>query len=350
MKNFRNVDENYDFFTEAINFLNRYYTSTEEGPDTVELEKGFAEHYWYEIDALVRNIEKASASKINAIVGKLNNGKLPCNSITQHYENTYRLVRSYDPSCTYSPHIQLFYDLTSRTLDDFPTSIEAFQELVKKIRAETQTSRFRKSAGRRKEKLKSNESAAFDYTDLIFENHARLLVLRVDLYLRTEGLTRMEQHDRIRNYFSQFLNNRRSNKFFDHELGYIWKFENGVTRGGHYHLILMLNGAYAQKDEHIASEIGRFWMKITNGEGSFFNVNSKKHLDNLASQGQGVGVGRIESYDAEKRENLYRVIKYFFKMEQYVDVKSTPGSRSFGKGIFKKKTAAGGRPRKLRIS
>lgn len=91
-------------------------------------------------------------------------------------------------------------------------------------------------------------------------------------------------------------------------------------------------------------------MKITNGEGSFFNVNSKKHLDNLASQGQGVGVGRIESYDAEKRENLYRVIKYFFKMEQYVDVKSTPGSRSFGKGIFKKKTAAGGRPRKLRIS
>lgn len=346
MDNLKDLDDDYGFCTEAINFHNRHLTTLDAGDYSAELGKDFAESHWYEIDKFVKNIEAAQASTIKSILDKLNKGELPSNAIVNRYQDKIYLMRTYDPERTYSPHVQLFYDVANRILNDYPTTAQEFRALVKNIREETQTKHFKKKANRKKEKLKGNEKASLDYINLIFESHARLAILRVDLHLKISNVDRMDQHAKIREKFAQFLNDRRSNKFFNHELGYIWKFEDGHTLGGHYHLIFILNGAYIQKDEFIASKIGEYWKKITEGEGTYFNANSKNYLDDLTAQGIGIGVGRIESHDTEKRANLARIVKYFFKLEQYVDVKLSRGARSFGKGTFKKRTAIGGRPRK----
>lgn len=347
MDDLNNLDDDYDFYQDAINFSSQHFTTLEDGKLLRELDKHYCATNWYEIDMFVKDVSEASESKIKSIVNKSNNLEFSNNSISKRYQGINELQRSYDPDLTYGPHVQLFYDVANETLND-PATVEEFQRLVIKIREETQTNEFKKKASRRKERLEANEKAALAYINLIFENHARLLILRIDLRLKMPGTKHMDQHKAIREKFAKFLNNRRSNKFFNHELGYIWKFEDGELLGGHYHLLVILDGSHVQHDEYIASQIGEYWNKITNNEGSYFNVNSKKHLNGFISKDIGIGVGRVESHDTEKRSHLTRVVKYFFKMEQYVEVKLYSRARSFGTGKFKTRTTTSGRPRKAK--
>ncbi|RZT04567.1 Protein of unknown function [Duganella sp. CF402] len=331
---------------DAINFHSQPHITLEDGRCLIINEKNYAGSYWYSIYQFVRSIEKAAAYQIESIINANDENDLQENAITQSYQTITGLIRSHDPDCIYGPHIQLFYDVALEVNGDKPVTFEKFKELVGKIRFETKNKSFKKKSNRKRERQNANEKTVLEYVDSIFQNHSRPVIIRLDLHLKLTSIERLKQHAKIREKFTKFLNDRRSNKFFERELGYVWKFEDGESLGGHYHLIIILDGAYVQKDEFIASQIGEYWKKITDGEGTYFNANSKKYLDNLIAHGVGIGVGRIESHDTEKRGNLTRIVKYFFKLEQYVEAKLSAGARSFGKGIIKKNKGGGGRPRK----
>lgn len=291
MDDLSELNDDYEFCIDAINFHSQAKITLEDGKHLVIIEKSYAEGYWYGIYQFVRNIEKANDHQIRAIINAECELKAPINKITEWHQTMIGLIRSHDPDCTYSPHLQLFYDVTMGM--DFGNSVtfEKFKELVEKIRVQTKTKTFKKKARRKQERLSANEKNALEYIDKIFQNNSRLVILRIDLHLKITEIDRLDQHAKIKSNFEKFLNDRRSNKFFNHELGYIWKFEDGETLGGHYHLILILDGAHVQKDEFIASQIGEYWRKITDGEGTYFNANSKKYLDDLAAHGVGIGLG-----------------------------------------------------------
>lgn len=347
MDNFDHLDNDYEFCTEAINFNSQCNITLEDGKTIHVLGKNYCESHWYTIYQFVEAIGSAADFKIKCIINS--NGKsLPDNDITAYYEQLVGLSRSHDPDLSYGPHVQLFYHLAMDVDLNSEITIEKFKKLVEEIRLGTQSKEFKKKARRKYERLKANEKTAIGYINKIFDNHARLMILRLDLHLKISSKNKIHQLDEVRKLFAKFLNDRRSNKFFDHELGYLWKLEDGQSRGGHYHLILILDGSKVQKDEFIASQIGEFWKKITDGDGTYFNANSKKYLDGFASKGIGIGVGRIESHDTEKRAILIRIVKYLFKVEQYVEAKLSPGMRSFGKGTIKQRSGQGGRPRKVK--
>lgn len=346
MDDFSHLDDDYEFCTGAIKFNSQYNVTLDDGSTLCILSKNYHESHWYSIHQFVKAIENASDLKIKSIINS-NFTDLPNNEITAFYEQVVGLSRSHDPDITYGPHVQTFYDIAEDIQLDSEVDIEKFKTLVKKIRLITKKEFFRKKVKQRNERLRNNEKKAFNYIDTIFQHHSRLLFLRLDFHLKMPERNWLYQHRRIRKYFSSFLNDRRSNKFFNHELGYLWKFEHGESMGGHYHLMIILDGAYVQKDEFIAWQIGEFWKKITKGKGTYFNANSKKYLKNNFSS-IGIGVGRIESHDIEKRANLTRVVKYFFKAAQYVEAKLSRGMRSFATGKFKVRSGRGGRPRKVR--
>ena len=195
--------------------------------------------------------------------------------------------------------------------------------------------------------MRRNEKEALRYIDSIFLKTQRVLVIRIDFYLELRNIDRIHQLEEIRKYFRRFLNCRRSNRYFEHELGYIWKLESGESRAAHIHSFFFLNGSKVQKHEFIALKIGEYWKGITKGHGTFFSAHSKTYLDGLRAKGVGIGLGRIESDDHEKRSYLRRMVRYFFKLDQYVSVKVLKKMRVFGKGEFPQlKERPLGRPRK----
>jgi uncharacterized protein (DUF736 family) len=253
----------------------------------------------------------------------------------------------------YNPLIQVFYDavepLWKYQVEPFSTDV--FTEILEYINVQLRNPDFAKKLSALKSNMRRNEKAALTYVDAIFQRTQRVLVIRVDLFLEIANTSRTDQLKKLKEYFKSFLNNRRSNNCFKNEIGYIWKLESGETRASHIHLFFFMDGSRVQKHEFISMKIGEYWKKVSNGEGTFFSAHSKAYLDGLLEKGVGIGLGRVESYDMKKRSFLSRMVRYFFKIDQYVSVKIFKKMRVFGKGEFPDLTTNPlGRPRRRQLS
>jgi hypothetical protein len=347
-----NQSEDYALFRKALDIYATQHISNDDQSYCRLVEDGHGTDHLYDIDKFVKGIERASDIKINEILnakGKIEKKNHP---LTKRYDNTSRLSLGLDSDCIYSPHVELFWHAVCKLKPDLssrkePDTVIDFKEIVKEIRRIVKTEKFKKKARGRKENLDAGRKSTSKYIERLFEMHSRLLVVRIDFHLKMAKVSRIEQLRSIRRALSQFLNNSRNRKYLKDAVGYVWKFEQGGTLGGHYHFIFFFNGANFQKDEFIGWEIGKFWQKTTNGLGTFFNVNSKAYLDEKFPNGKGVGVGRINSSDSEKRESLSKIIDYLFKIEQYLGARDKECFRIFGRGVIKHRKGIGGRPRKL---
>ena len=179
------------------------------------------------------------------------------------------------------------------------------------------------------------------YVNNLFELHARMLVVRIDLsYLEAFRKGDNDISFKEAGQHRSKLLSALSKSKFGRLLGYAWKFEKGVRKGLHYHLILFFDGSQVWKDVMLARAIGEFWRAtITAGKGTYYNCNAFKHRYKYC------GIGMVHYTDMNAREGLRRIVIYMTKLDEYFKL-SVPGVRAFGKaGPPKEPRSNRGRPR-----
>ena len=273
------------------------------------------------------------------------------------YSEINSFFEKYNPSYYYSPKTRLFFDAAKKTIgtDFFPVflptiydnsvqDVIVFRELIENIKEIRSSKSFKSQYGKWRGNFDKSYKSTVQYVDMLFEKYSRLLVVRLDLGFKKSLDGDEFSVEATKKLLKRFLNAKRSNKIFEDLVGYVWKLEYGELKGYHYHLLIFLNGADAHKDVYRGLRMGEYWIELTEGKGIFYLSNLNKNYFNKRGL---LGIGMISHFQKEKRGNLDRIVRYFFKEDQYMREKPKKGSRTFGKGeISLSSKIRVGRPRK----
>jgi hypothetical protein len=227
--------------------------------------------------------------------------------------------------------------------------LDTLNDFIDGIRNEAESQKFKKYIYEHQRLITENHKSLMKYIDGLFKKRSRLLVLRVDLSYRKDIEVSMLSEDEINNKYQQakkdrenFLNNRRSNKLFEHLVGYAWKLEFASLKGFHYHMIFFFNSSMLHGDVNLAKNIGEYWAKtITKGNGLYYNCNANK------GKYKTVGIGAIHCENHEQMKGLELAARYLTKPDYYAKINAPNIGKTFAKGggITKSKGTRG-RPRK----
>ena len=113
-----------------------------------------------------------------------------------------------------------------------------------------------------------NQRSIATYVNSLFDQHAKLLVIRLDIGYREAHYHRLtvdNTTDDLRQYLGVIQ------RRFKHLVGYIWKIEYGADRRFHFHLTFIFNGAEHQQDVSLGKALGEQWEANTDGQGNYYN-------------------------------------------------------------------------------
>lgn len=226
---------------------------------------------------------------------------------------------------------------------------------VTRVREIIQDKNYKKKVENLKKNNKRNFISGLELINTLFDKCSRLMVIRIDLaYSSTKENTNDSTEENKNDFIDcndinlervwkdrkNFFNKIRKLSISKSMLGYIWKLEYGEDKGLHYHMIFFFDGSKVCKDAYYADEIGKYWNKITEGSGCYYNCNRAK------SQYKNLGIGIINHYDTNLRDNLiWKVLAYLVKKDQVIqpDVKAY---RSFGRSEMPEPKSPVGKLRK----
>ena len=189
-----------------------------------------------------------------------------------------------------------------------------------------------KSFIRRKE---SNREALLEEFEGAIKGYYSVLVIRVDLSYSKDGMSDITVYD-----FYQHINRLRAvitdkNGCFDALVTYAIALEQGITKGFHAHLALVINRSEHQSDYKIAKGVIEKWNEITLGKGTGWNINATENKENYEKQGR-LGIGDIRRTIPEQGDNALGAVAYLSdpdKYEQTLLVKPR-GRKTFYKGDY----------------
>ena len=276
-------------------------------------------------------------------------------ALSKYYDIILRYQACHSEKYWYSEYVELFFRCCKKlgiwgypfgkpnntTLGLSKADGEIFNSLLDMIRSESRTASFQHRLSQRIKNCDNNYQSAQIYINKLSEKYSKLMVVRVDPGYKAE-LAYTITLEQAQTDMKRFLSNWRTNKLFEHCVGYIWKLEMGDMKGFHYHLVLFFNGNKINRDAYYAEEICNYWIDlVTRGRGHCTNSNQRKYtFDECA-------VGIIDHTDVDKREALLKNIRYITKKEQYIKLKTSIKTRVFSRGEMPDlpKTQLG-RPRK----
>jgi hypothetical protein len=221
----------------------------------------------------------------------------------------------------------------THALFDGRSAAELFNTLVLRIRQDWKLNNCQLRVNERQKEANNRYKEYSDYADALFDQHAKLMVLRIDLSYDKRFARHKSLFDMNRD-LDHLLNNKRHNPLFNYQKGYITKIEFGFDKSIHCHLMLFFDGSQKKNSPvYFAQEIGEYWkIFITQGQGSYWNVNKNagqyKKLNRL-----GIGVIKHD-------ETVFRtpqkeiVIHYLCKPDQLIRPKYSGKVRLFRRGTF----------------
>ena len=189
-----------------------------------------------------------------------------------------------------------------------------------------------KSFARRKE---FNRVALLEEFEGAIKGYYSVLVIRVDLSYSKDSMSEITVND-----FYQHIGKLRDlitdkNGYFDALLTYAIALEQGITKGFHAHLALVINRSEHQSDYKIAEGVIEKWNEITLGKGTGWNINATENKENYEKQGR-LGIGDIRRTIPEQGNNALGAVAYLSdpdKYEQTLLVKPR-GRKTFYKGDY----------------
>jgi len=220
---------------------------------------------------------------------------------------------------------------------------DGLSQLVGHIRSVCFTQAFQNRLKEHGDKANDNFRSGCDYVTWLFKHHARLLVLRIDLYFRPDakGWGYSEEANRaLKNY----LRSLRAGSIVPGYLGLIIKRENGVSRGVHFHLMVFLDGHLHRSAYYQTMQMGEAWLKrVGPDKGSYFNCYARKNFYRFN------GLGLVHFSDTKKLIGIRVALWYMSK--QTCQLKLTNAKRKdFWRDEIGEDVDAVGAPRKDRDS
>lgn len=207
------------------------------------------------------------------------------------------------------------------------SNIDKINAVIQEIRTRAKSAQFRKVLARQAEGRKRQLMGMHHLVDTLFEQHARILIVRVDLgYGRTANAQNLAFTDespaaeielalKDRTYLINKI--RFKPELFGHCLGYITKLEQSMQGECHFHTVFFFDGSQVQAGYFYAQEIGEYWKcSITKGRGRYHICRASNYPANR------VGIGIINHYDTDKINVLKNyVLAYLAKEPQCLMVK-----------------------------
>ncbi|PQA78026.1 inovirus-type Gp2 protein [Rhodoferax sp. TS-BS-61-7] len=170
-----------------------------------------------------------------------------------------------------------------------------------------------------------NQRSAFRWLDFILQKNVRLCAIRIDLtYLKQFQWKQAKNSEAALHavdlaecfaHRERFL--RQLPTWIEHDalLGYALKTEYSVRRSAHHHVLVLIDGSKLCNAEVICHMLGYRWVhQVTQGRGSYFNVNANTDLNSPTC-----GIGDVFAHDLAKVDNLKRyVISYIAKPDHAI--------------------------------
>lgn len=260
----------------------------------------------------------------------------------------------------YDEHIELFRDTCSQlglyeevslqhpsfwcNLDKSPLDYTTeqcaatFNNFVETLR---RLGREKNTARRRIERLRDAKERYRDYCryfDTLISRYRRLVMVRVELgYQKAEFQRSMSM---LTQDFDDFFRSKRSQQeIYEGLVGYVVKFEYGVDRGPHIHLLLIFDGSKRQSVAKFFSQnIGEHWEKRTEGRGNYRNGHL---LDEEYERRGTLGIGLIHADDQKKRENFCNyVLAYLCKADSFARPRGMAGLKVIRRGELPKNSSS----------
>lgn len=197
-----------------------------------------------------------------------------------------------------------------------------------------------------------NGQSLYEYMNFYLHKYERLLIVRVDLKIKAESahLIGIEAFNGFMNKLMEKIQNdrekerkRKSGKIvskekscFEDLRGYAWAIEQGVDNGGlHCHLLLLYNGDKRKDDWYIGDAVGKRWVKITEGLGTYYNCNTTENKQHYERQGT-LGIGMIHRHNLLEMSNAINAALYLTRPEKYEQRLKAwlPNMRSFDRGNY----------------
>jgi hypothetical protein len=223
-------------------------------------------------------------------------------------------------------NIQQHLTMTDSTPEAITQLTERLNTFVRQFRSGLKTPSHKQQSRQYQRAARKNLCGALRYTDALFEQHARLLAVRVDLSYRNDTKATITA-ELARQHRQRFFKNLQAHRLFQACVGYIWKLEYGRYRGFHYHLLVFYDGARVRQDVTLARLLGEYWCDvITAGAGHYHNCNFDK------ARYRFPGIGLLHYTDAAKRKGLNIAVRYLCKVDTYARLALPNGARSFGRG------------------
>lgn len=280
-----------------------------------------------------------------------------CGSGREFYKMIFKvrdLLRWY-PGFRFSPYVQVYVDSVQEVVDEVyddkciseSVAVElvgCLNACVREIVGKVSSSDFKNLLGRHRRSSNKNFKGLVNYVDNLFVHHSRVLVIRVDLgYSREYGGFQPKKkldYAVVSEHKQKIIRAVRARYGGSGFLGYALKLEFGVSKSYHFHCVFFFNGARLREDIVIAKSIGELWVaEVTSGEGRYYNCNYGKE------RYRRLGVGMINHYDAELRENLKVAIGYLTKVDYFVRYIVPDNKRTFWRGEIVASRRVLGRPR-----
>lgn len=261
--------------------------------------------------------------------------------------DTFLQLRKLHPLITCFQQVRKRYDFYCRVHkgvminSDTTNTAIMLNQLVTEYRDEVNKSAFKQDLRKYQRNSMKNLKGVTNYIQHLFNQHARLLVIRLDLSwakIHSGSIT----PEIAKQQRQQLLRNMKRKRLFKHVLGMVWKLEYGVDRGFHYHTLFFLDGNKARSDISLCKQFGEYWMSvITEGKGTYFNCNAQPE------RYVKPGIGMVKHDDIAKQEGLQRAVEYLTKIDTFARLALPGNMRAFGRGEVKtlNKTGRPGRKR-----
>lgn len=249
-----------------------------------------------------------------------------------------------------------------------PRTREILEDTVASIRASCRSQAYKDEVDNYKRNEEKNITSCCEYLAAQFQRRSQLLILRVDLYFRPAfkgwGYTREAD-----GHYARLLRALRENRIVPDVLGYIGKREDGIDRGIHFHVLIVLDGHKHRDAANLTRMVGEDWVRrcghgeyedgVQVGEAakkdkaSYFNCYTRKDEYRFNC------LGLIHPTDADKLRGLRLAVEYLCKEttqlkpsppksqdgEQEAGISSRKGIRNLRKGIMPKGHSGRGAPR-----
>jgi hypothetical protein len=186
-----------------------------------------------------------------------------------------------------------------------------------------------------------NQLSIATYVNSLFDQHAKLLVIRLDIGYREDYYDQLTL-DLVTNDRNCYL--RRVQNKYPALVGYIWKLEYGVDRRLHTHITFIFNGAVHQRDISLGIALGEVWEDMSDNNGSYYNCQIRR--EKYREWGTD-GIGMVHYSDTTKRINLINALSYLTKLDTQILAVLPAGRRTFGRMERPSPQSRLGRPRLL---